>query len=137
MYRLLLIGLFLLAPVSVLASPPQTTPASESCKSGTQGILSALQDGSYDAAGISNFDASMKAAISAQMNQFWALLSEHYGGFEHSTKAQIRMTASGQPSIILPLTFKHGRENLHVTCNAAGEVIGLFLTPVRKPDRRQ
>ncbi len=132
MPRFLLPGLLVLLSANAIAAPAQSTSTPAGCLSHARNILAALENGSYDAAGIVNFNAAMKSAIAAQMNQFWSLLSAHYGGFDRAAHPATRIV-NGQPNVTLPLVFARGRENLRVTCNVAGEVVGLFLTPLEAP----
>lgn len=130
MRQLFFASLLLFAPAFSLGAPQAPLTANAPCTAQAQNILHALQQGSFDAARIANFSPDMKAALASQMNQFWSLLTARFGPFDHAEGARTRIDG-GSVNLILPLVFANGHESLHVTCNATGAVIGLFLTPTR------
>lgn len=104
----------------------------ETCTATANTLIDNLEKDDF-AGATSNFDANMKANLSAdKLGQFWQQVASHVGTLQ-SRGAPQNMMYEGHAVITLPLHFEKGSANAQVACDADGKVAGFFLRPASAP----
>lgn len=111
-----------------LAAGPETDP----CMVRAQTILKALDAGEFEAARV-DFDATMQSGLSAeQLGAVWTSLPQQAGARLSVATGRIQ-SAAGATVAIIPLQHAKTWLELQVSCNAAGNVGGLYVRPGAAP----
>ena len=109
------------------------TAQQQICRIHSDGILQALQKHDY-AATTAHLDARMQAALDPnKLRHTWEqMLPQKFGAYDHAT--QIRVQSNGTTTVAeTPLHFANGWVSMRVSCDATGDVSGLFFAPGQTP----
>ena len=109
------------------------TAQQQLCRAHSNDILQALQKHDY-AATTAHLDARMRTALDPnKLRQTWEqMLPQKFGAYDHATETRVQ--SNGTATVAeTPLHFANDWLSMRVSCDATGEVSGLFFARGQAP----